>query len=112
MLNCYQQYTSYSCVYFIKVIKVIKDSKPKNTEGGPLNIFIIILKGILLAQKYEISVRLQKVCSRLCTTGVFFFFFIHLIKFIHVPDIRGKDACQRGAEPLQDASFHSSGILL
>lgn len=64
MLNCYQQYASYSYVYFIKVIK---DSKPKkkHTEGGPLNIFIIKLKALLLAQMYEISVRGQKACSRL-----------------------------------------------
>jgi len=37
--------------------------------------------------------------------------FIRLMNFVHASDIRGKNACQRGAEPLQDASFHSSGVL-
>jgi len=34
-----------------------------------MDVFTIMLTGLLLAKPYELSIRQQKACRRMCTTG-------------------------------------------
>ncbi len=55
-------------VYLIKIWKDFTANRHENHKQQ-MNVFTSILKVLLLVKKYKLSIRREKACNKLCTTG-------------------------------------------